>query len=465
MAGVTDKGFVAKEYDEIVSDLNTKLANIGLYANNRSDSTINNITAPIMLAIAEVWNAAEGLSGVTNIYEASGKWLDDLCASRLVYRKQGKAATGVAEATTTAPLVIPAENDWYTQDGSKFLNTTDMVFSLADSYKVVFEFPTTPNVGDVFSVTIGNVTYNVSYTTGTANTYINNLFAQAGFNDIVIAGNIATVTKVGGLGLTAISGFTATTYTTQTTLQYEKVGDFSFPVFSVVNYPSFSVIQSATNITAIGGGSYDETDDELRARYFDSLFSSGSRTASAIKAKLLSLTGVVGVNVIENDTNVYDAITDTDPHSIKVVVRGGDDTEIAQTIYDYKGEAIGTTGTTIEWITDSEGNQRRIQFQRVAGITVIANVTYSAYSEEELLTNATETIKGLVAEYINSLSAGQDVITGRIKAKLFSEVSGLEYITIRLGINNTLYPDERSVSISAIQEAVIALDGITVTKV
>lgn len=61
-------------------------------------------------------------------------------------------------------------------------------------------------------------------------------------------------------------------------------------------------VDSVTNSLSATGGRERETDDQLRARYFDTLSIGGGSTADAIRAGLLSYDDILDVKVIENDT-------------------------------------------------------------------------------------------------------------------------------------------------------------------
>jgi hypothetical protein len=72
--------------------------------------------------------------------------------------------------------------------------------------------------------------------------------------------------------------------------------------------------------------------------------------------------------VIENETDVTDGFG-RPPHSFEVIVVGGDDQEIGQTIFDTKPIGIntyrvpGADGRTVQ-VTDSQGTVHDINFSR-----------------------------------------------------------------------------------------------------
>lgn len=109
------------------------------------------------------------------------------------------------------------------------------------------------------------------------------------------------------------------------------------------------------NPTAGVVGRDEETDAELRNRMVESYAVNATGYVEAIEANLAALEGVLDVRVLENPTNA--AITQfgvsINPHSILVAIVGGEDEQIAQTIYQRKDAGCGTTGSYQVSFTDS----------------------------------------------------------------------------------------------------------------
>lgn len=103
---------------------------------------------------------------------------------------------------------------------------------------------------------------------------------------------------------------------------------------------------SITNPSAGVLGRYEETDAELRNRMIESYAVNATGYVEAIEANLAALDGVLDVRVLENPTNqeITSFGVNIDPHSILISIVGGDDTAIAQTIYERKDAGCGTTG-------------------------------------------------------------------------------------------------------------------------
>lgn len=103
---------------------------------------------------------------------------------------------------------------------------------------------------------------------------------------------------------------------------------------------------SITNPTAGVIGRDEETDAELRNRMIESYAVNATGYVEAIETNLAALEGVLDVRVLENPTNaeITQYGVSIEPHSILIAIVGGEDSDIARTIYQRKDAGCGTTG-------------------------------------------------------------------------------------------------------------------------
>lgn len=103
---------------------------------------------------------------------------------------------------------------------------------------------------------------------------------------------------------------------------------------------------SITNPTAGVIGRDEETDAELRNRMIESYAVNATGYVEAIEANLAALEGVLDVRVLENPINaeITQYGVSIEPHSILIAIVGGEDSDIAKTIYQRKDAGCGTTG-------------------------------------------------------------------------------------------------------------------------
>jgi uncharacterized phage protein gp47/JayE len=108
-----------------------------------------------------------------------------------------------------------------------------------------------------------------------------------------------------------------------------------------------------------------ETDTELRVRRRASLQVVGAAAVDAIRARILDdVANVTDAFVYENDSDTTDGFG-RPPHSVQVVVAGGENQEIAEKIWEVKAAGIATFGTDVTaTVYDSMGYPHTIKFDR-----------------------------------------------------------------------------------------------------
>lgn len=184
--------------------------------------------------------------------------------------------------------------------------------------------------------------------------------------------------------------------------------------------------QTVNNIAAATPGVAVETDAELRARQTVSTALPALTVVSATQGAIANLTGVTDVKIYENDT----ATTNGDGiprNSISAVVYGGVSADIAQTIALKKTPGTGTYGTTSVLTYDTRGMPITINFFRPTIKTIIAEVTIAAGVGWS--SNYTDLIKQAVANSINALGIGDDVLLSKLytPAYLVGNPAGATY--------------------------------------
>lgn len=111
-----------------------------------------------------------------------------------------------------------------------------------------------------------------------------------------------------------------------------------------------TVIPEITALVPAGSASTgvdEETDFELRTRRLRSLQNPAFSTVGALTAKLLDLKGVTDVFIYENKTSVANQSLDLGPHSIWVIVEGGEISAIAETMAKQKTAGTGEKGDVV----------------------------------------------------------------------------------------------------------------------
>lgn len=168
---------------------------------------------------------------------------------------------------------------------------------------------------------------------------------------------------------------------------------------------------AVSNSAAAAVGSDAEKDSALRIRQGQSVAIPSLTPFEAVDGALANVSGVTRHKLYENDTGATDA-NGIPAHSIAAIVEGGDVTLIAQTIRGKKGQGVGTFGSTTTQVADKYGNPHNISFSRPSKVPIYVNIVLKVFTG--YTTQIGEQIKQAIADYINSLTIGDDVLLSRL---------------------------------------------------
>jgi len=195
---------------------------------------------------------------------------------------------------------------------------------------------------------------------------------------------------------------------------------------------------SVTNSADAQIGTDEETDVELRARRERSVARDAQAIIDAIFAGVANIPGVTQTVVLENDTDIVDA-NGLPPHSFQVIVVGGVDEEIGDTIWLKKPAGILSFGSTTVQIIDSQGIPHDISFSRPTTVDIYVTVTLNTFAEYPA--NGDDLIKQAIVDYANGdlvqgrgFSLADDVVYTRLYTPINS-VQGHEITDLRIGIS------------------------------
>lgn len=104
-------------------------------------------------------------------------------------------------------------------------------------------------------------------------------------------------------------------------------------------------IVSIISDSAVVVGRDEETPEEFRQRRNRSLENPATGSTGAVFAKVAQLTGVIDLNIGENDTKIDNPTTGIPANSIWLVVEGGAISEIVEVMVKQKGGGTGTKGS------------------------------------------------------------------------------------------------------------------------
>lgn len=167
--------------------------------------------------------------------------------------------------------------------------------------------------------------------------------------------------------------------------------------------------------SALSVGVNEETDAQLKVRHAKMFKLASTGPADAVRAALLAVDGVVDAYVVENDTD--GTVSFVPSHSIRCVVNGGTDADVAEAIYSKKAPGCGTYGATVVSVARPQGNSINISFDRAVSedlyiqFSIVGKYTGAAWDETE--------IKDLLAEAL-SYKLGQPATIGDIVEQMIT---------------------------------------------
>lgn len=196
--------------------------------------------------------------------------------------------------------------------------------------------------------------------------------------------------------------------------------------------------QSVTNAGSATAGAPVESDAALRVRQAVSTSIPAQTVFDATLGAVSNLSGVTKVQGYENVTDSTDG-NGLPPHSICVVVAGGDSTDICQTILDYKTPGTNTYGTTTETVYDAKGMPLAISYQPAVAATIGVQIVITPNANYS--SNFIPLIQAAVAAVINATLIGGGVSEAVLYTTLFAPaylngaVQGTSYTVISIELN------------------------------
>ncbi len=156
----------------------------------------------------------------------------------------------------------------------------------------------------------------------------------------------------------------------------ELLGAFSVAQSETLTIETVTLgLATATTSETSQLGTEEETDAELRHRFFLSRARNAINSVLAIEAKISELNDVKQVVVLENNTASIDK-KGVNPHSINVIVDGGLDRDIAKVIYHNKGAGVGLQGNTAV-----EFERQTVYFDRAVPVDIEIAITAVRYED------------------------------------------------------------------------------------
>lgn len=469
--GVTDKGFVLKRYDEILKDLQSSVSNaLGFDVSQNRQSMLNAaLLVPFADKIASLWETAQESYYAKYPSTATGVNLDNACQYANVTRESNRRTEYIIHATAVDGTVIPKNSIVATTTNPQInlkcaaetevsrskchAATIKLVSStITGSYQVqlnakmyAYTAKTTDTAVSVLKglkELLDDATgYEITVDESNVLLTITDTESETRENEIVLSNNLTTETVVG-----------CVPYLT------DDYGEIELQTGCVTNIVSnVTGLKAVVNVVDPDLGRLQESDTELRLSYIGKRYNSASAQAEAIESYLLSeVDDTKAVRVYENATDVIDS-EGRPPHSIEVLVDGGNDGAIAKAILMKKSGGIYTYGDVRTDVLGKYGDVINIGFNRpeqvYAWIKVeITQGSVSIASEYE------DIIKDIIID-TKDMTIGDSFLSQNYIAPIYAALPGIKYCDIKVatGTDTTKSTTYTAGNIDATQRQVINL--------
>jgi len=486
--GVTPNGFNLKRFSDIRTSLVARAASKPTLAALNSDpETIFGEYIDILSAeIGDMWEMAQAVSDLTNPEAVEGITQDNNASmvgitrlgdspSSVYVRYIGDNATsipltatvGIADSTTR---FSPVANDVLDETSPISYIEVTVNDGTANTRSVSIDGNTVSHVNgsssDPTTLAEGlrddiNADSNVNtIVTATADAGVLTITADTGSYNFEYSNLTPSLLTNGGVGKTLFCNATATGPLPA------DVGEVDQIISAVTG------LNSVISTTVATLGRNIETDTEYRDRRRSSLAIIGSGTIDSIVDNVSSIDGVSRVTGVENSSEVTDA-EGRPAKTFEIIVTGGEDQEIAETIWKTKPAGIATYGNINGGlgipVKDISNNNQLVEFSRPIERALSVLVKYSIYDEEAQPKLIQSSITAAVEDYVATTNPGTNVIPQRFEVAVMTDVQGLEAVEVYVTASVDSTPPTAPTGISGERDPIaiassefISLDGINV---
>lgn len=462
--GLTPQGPNPKRLDAILEDMHSKMTDrLGVNTRQNPQSLLNHLLTNVADEIAELWEFGVDVYHSQYTSSATGVSLDYAAQFGGSTREMAAKSyysilcTGLDGTTIPAGTVIASD----TNPATSLTTTVDATITRSAFNKatVILASPAvTTALGVALNGNLYTITPDPKQSTSKALEALGTAITDKDFHVTVINDTIAieAVDETSSNTLVLSENLTTASVGSIVTFETAEPGDIFIPN-GVITKITKAVpgMESVVNVGSYVAGQLAESDVEFRKSYTNKIYNRSSAMLESIKSAILkNVQGVVSVAPYENCTNEVDSAGRW-PHSIEVVVEGGDATEIAQQILNTKAGGINTFGSVETTLHGVYGEDIVVRFNRPTYVKVWFKVGVTLSPNTNPPTNYVELVKEQILEKMSALGVGENVIPQKFNL----QVSGIDYIDVWLfatpndGDMPTGYT-QRSVSISARERAV-----------
>lgn len=474
--GVTATGFVKKRLDKIIEETQKYLTEeLGFDVSLNPQSALNVLITNQADRFAQLWEVAEQVYYSLYPSTAEGVSLDNVGQFAGVIREGDQRTQCLVLCTGTDGTTLPKGSVIASATSPKILFTlfSDKEISRLSFNKAVIKVVTAMPRQN-YTVTINGTSY--PYLTGDTDTgadiitKLAGLIKEPGFT-VKANGSqleISCDSNTASNHLELSDNLTTESVSSLVLWQSGDYGKFVLPEHSITEIvTTVKGFDSCYNVSIPLYGRLRETDTEFRQSFINKRGTRSYGMLESITSALLEkVDGVLSATAYENCEDSTNS-AGIPPHSIEVVVDGGNNAEIASVILNTKAAGIGTHGDVSVDVPTSNGDTVKVKFNRPEYVYVWYKVTVTKNANKIVPPNYKDLVKTAILECMNELTEGDAVITQDYISHIKSLCAGLAYIDITIGstTSNSATPTsykERNLFVTSKQKAVSSFDRIEV---
>lgn len=438
--GVTEKGFVIKRLDEILEELHSELSEkFGFNTRLDSQSFLNVLITTYGGKLAELWEVAQGSYYAKYPSTAEGVSLDNAVQYGGIRRSPNKYSYYTLHCTGDDGTVVRQGATVATNTAPQRKLAAVAEFEITrDRFNRVSVRVAAPAKGEIYSLSINGVQFSYTSTSDDELNIIKGLCAAMNPDGYAVSVNESDITLdiadevVSRNGVIVLSD-------NLTTSSVTVLADFATVDYGKLIFPNGTVTVMITNISGFNEvenliiptyGRMQETDIELRHSYLAKSAIRSTRMIDSICSQLIN-----NVPNVESATGYENNTDDTDeegrpPHSVEIIVDGGDETAIASIILDKKAAGIQTFGKITVNVATEYGDSVPVSFNRPEYVYVWMKVTLDA-EQSYLPTNFANLTVDSIVEDASKLQAGDNMLSQTFNDGIYATVGGVTYIDIK----------------------------------
>lgn len=494
---LTDTGFKRRSYQEIVLALEQTFRDLyGPDIDLQPEGRTGHLIGLVAKALSDNWDGMQEVVSSLDPSQATGVWLDLLCALTGVFRiGQAKSRVWVAcyvAAADDGTLIPAGRQVRRTRGALVFSLRTDVTVASTACRDLYLQLAGTPTPGDsvtlttsfgTFTVTAPSVpnpavgTYelladavNASGWTGTADAY----FSGTGPLDAQFDGDcLRLLDRTTDFGLVSSAAWTPALI--------GSVGDFEATIYGTETVDPGEISEIVTpepgwtlayNLVQAIPGRLAETDSQLRIRR-EQLFGTGNATERALLNAIYNrVDGVLSASIRSNRTLATDS-QGRPPKSFEMSVLGGTAEQIAAVIWDVQPAGIESFGNQSVDVLDSQGTTQTVKYTIPEDLWLWIDVRYERYDDESFPSNGETMLREYILEWATAeFTTGKDVFPRKVNSPI-ARVPGIGLVQIKaaltdIGVSPTFptdFVDEAgSIVVGGRNVAVLTSGRLTITE-